>query len=1766
MRKFNMMFLVLAILTLITNTAFAGTVQLLQTGQTKCYNSAGVEITCAGTGQDGEIRAGVAWPNPRFTVSGDCVTDNLTGLMWTKNGNFAGQMDWYSAVDYANNLTLCGYSDWRLPNVNELESLVNADESDTAAWLNTQGFYNVQSYNYWSSTSTYYTFGAWVVGMGYGHVSYFGKGYNPYVWPVRSGELGWVVSLPKTGQTISYYTGDDGDLERGVAWSNPRFSVNGDCVTDNLTGLMWTKNANLGGYKTWQQALNYANNLTLCGYTDWRLPNRKELRSLIDYSNYDPALPTGHPFINVQSGFYWSSTSDARYTESAWFVGIGMWYGSMVSTDKDYNYYVLPVRSGQSGSLWSISIDDPLGDASSGYDIVRASASHDGSVFSVEIEFADSYATAPYSGIGARIQTDSAQYVLGFCTSSVCWGPQIAVSYDNGISWQFASGSFGGNISGNLIKLWVNISDIGSLPWTIDFISGVVFSAAAYEIKDVTGSIIVPALLTTGVFKLPDTGQTKCYRGVSPYDEIPCTGTGQDGEYNINSMSYTDNGNGTVTDNNTELMWQKEDDGTAYNWYQASGIYDATYNPSSQDVCGSLNLGGYSDWRLPTKKELITIVDYAIHYPGPTINTTYFPNTESSVYWSSTTVAGNPGYAWGVNFSLGYLPNSKHNGSYVRCVRGGQYPEQNLIDNQNGTVTDNATELVWQKGEPGYMTWDLALSYCEGLSLGNNTDWRLPNIKELESLTDDTRYYPAIDTTFFPGANIFYLSSTTVADNSYYAWGVYLSYGYVRYHGKDNPLYVRCVSSGQSGSFGDLDNDGVPDNIDICPNKSNPDQTNSDDDSLGDACDNCPYVDNEEQTDSDADGIGDICDTDMDGDGINNTEDTDDDNDGYMDGVEVKNGTDPLNPSDNPDDVRLMINYPGNNEDIFWFVQISDIHIGKNEDGYSKEEPWENEKENFKWMLNEAFKIIKPEFIISTGDLTDSTNEDINFYQVNDINKKLRLIEQLRTFGAWPDGPWLQEWSEYNKIITDSFVTNHLFTTNSYYDIPGNHDSYNRIVDGEDWLHYKNFSLWGVFNKPCRDSQGNFYNPIGQFSKEFVSPSGNKYLFLGVNTNDEEGYSFGDYINIRRLISDIPYLNNNELDYVKCELENFRNSENNKLAFVFGHHPINTIEWHRSLPGLYDEQFGDRGANIFTKHLNDYDVSAYLFGHTHENRVFMESSNKSLLINTGALAGDIEIKTTDGFGKYYPGYFRIIAIDNNGVSSAIGEINTATYLKPWPMVIITSPINTWINGTLENPYSVPVPQQNNMAIRALIFDEESEMANLKVQYKIFSITSSEPPNYEEYNVLEKVANKPLWVTNSWDTTNLPEGNYFLKVRAVNTNSGRSAESSVIIEIGDGKITWIAPDQDNDCLADFIEDTNHNLQADLWETSSYDADSDDDGSMDGHCYASEDLNNNGIVEPWETDPRNPDTDGDGIYDGTEMGLTEPETPDTDLSKGFFISDADPSTTTNPANPDSDGDGLLDGEEDINKNGRVDVGETSPLLEDTDDDGYNDKVEVQAGTDPLDINSFPCADNDSDGYGNPGNAVCPNGGATDCNDNNSAIHPGATEVCDSVDNNCDEAIDESFDADNDGKADCIDNCPLISNPDQLDSDGDGKGNACEDVKISGGAYNFPQTTTYKASFSMDVTKASALTGWLKYYYARTRMNFVSTSITGVSVSGNTATIIGTGKVNNINGYKFTATITDNAPDSFGITINKPDGSLYYSAPSKSVSGGDLKIGLL
>ncbi|MBW2709448.1 MAG: DUF1566 domain-containing protein, partial [Deltaproteobacteria bacterium] len=135
-------------------------------------------------------------------------------------------------------------------------------------------------------------------------------------------------------------------------------------------------------------------------------------------------------------------------------------------------------------------------------------------------------------------------------------------------------------------------------------------------------------------------------------------------------------------------------------------------------------------------------------------------------------------------------------------------------DNGNGTVTDTSTGLIWQQdtardGQGNYdtMTWEEALAYCEALNLGGHTDWRLPTIKELGSLVDLSRYLPSINTTFFPNtvSSSGYWSSTTGANGTHNAWGVYFRNGSDDHFHKSSSRYVRSVRSGQSGSFDYLD-------------------------------------------------------------------------------------------------------------------------------------------------------------------------------------------------------------------------------------------------------------------------------------------------------------------------------------------------------------------------------------------------------------------------------------------------------------------------------------------------------------------------------------------------------------------------------------------------------------------------------------------------------------------------------------------------------------------------------------------------------------------------------------------------------------------------------------------------------------------------------------------------------------------------------------------------------------------------------------------------
>jgi Protein of unknown function (DUF1566) len=283
---------------------------------------------------------------------------------------------------------------------------------------------------------------------------------------------------------------------------------------------------------------------------------------------------------------------------------------------------------------------------------------------------------------------------------------------------------------------------------------------------------------------IPDTGQTK------HYTETP----GEDSFYSINPPSYKDNGDGTVTDLVTGLQWQQVDGGEKP--WDASVAY-----------CKALDLAGKNDWRLPYVQELFTILNHESGFPALA---SIFTKSNAQYWWAAEERVGNPEYAWATNAGggAGAHPKKETVSSggdkryHARCVRGAELGkgEPHYTDNRDGTVTDNRTGLVWQKAEGmAAATWEDALTYAEGLSLAGHDDWRLPNVKELESLSTPYAVRPTIDGEFFPDtpAALFW-SSTSLAGHGEKAWTLSFSFGVVSYNPKTDKLHVRAVRGGMA--------------------------------------------------------------------------------------------------------------------------------------------------------------------------------------------------------------------------------------------------------------------------------------------------------------------------------------------------------------------------------------------------------------------------------------------------------------------------------------------------------------------------------------------------------------------------------------------------------------------------------------------------------------------------------------------------------------------------------------------------------------------------------------------------------------------------------------------------------------------------------------------------------------------------------------------------------------------------------------------------------
>ena len=281
--------------------------------------------------------------------------------------------------------------------------------------------------------------------------------------------------------------------------------------------------------------------------------------------------------------------------------------------------------------------------------------------------------------------------------------------------------------------------------------------------------------------------------------------------------------------------------------------------------------------------------------------------------------------------------------------------------------------------------------------------------------------------------------------------------------------------------------------------------------------------------------------------------------------------------------------YDANSREIFWFIHASDLHIGAR---------GTTDSSRLQWLVTTAKNVIKPEFIVATGDLTDSTNGNI--------------------LGI-PNGPYQAEWDQYKSILSNAGMTSSFF-----YDIPGNHDAYSDRL----FTYYLANSIQG--------------GATGRTQVSWTRDFGyGKYHFLGVNSAGNDGRAFslsfpyGDYAG----------LDGTELAFIGDELAAHADA---KLTLVFGHHPVSDT-------GQSDDTWLFYGHQDFIRALDTYRASTYDYGHTHDYSQALFTGNAY----TGAMYnGGFHYYNVKSLGKDSGNYYSIVAIDSNGLSSVTPASNT----------------------------------------------------------------------------------------------------------------------------------------------------------------------------------------------------------------------------------------------------------------------------------------------------------------------------------------------------------------------------------------------------------------------------------------------------------------------------------------------------------------------------
>ena len=420
------------------------------------------------------------------------------------------------------------------------------------------------------------------------------------------------------------------------------------------------------------------------------------------------------------------------------------------------------------------------------------------------IAFSTPNGTVTFSKSSAFQVTAGSGLAAAFAATPTSGTVPLTVSFTNSSTgtitnqlWSFGDG--GASTAANPSHTYTNT---GSFT-----VSLAVFGAGGSNMLARTSYITVTAAPTAGGYVIVDTGQTRCYNETTIIT-APAAGQpfyGQDAQFIGAQPSFTLSSNGlTVLDNRTGLTWQRSPDTSGDGIINASDKLNWANAQLRPAILNSAQYGGYNDWRLPSIKELYSLIDFRGTDPSglspgsdtsvltPFINTNYFKfaygDTNAgeriidSQYASSTLYVSTAAGAslFGVNFADGRIKgygltvNGSDKTFFVQCVRGNPSCGLNLFaDNANQTITDQATGLMWTKGDSGMgMNWSNALAWAQAKNtlrhLGYN-DWRLPNAKELQSILDYTR---SPDTTASAAINPIFSCTqiTNEANQADYPW------------------------------------------------------------------------------------------------------------------------------------------------------------------------------------------------------------------------------------------------------------------------------------------------------------------------------------------------------------------------------------------------------------------------------------------------------------------------------------------------------------------------------------------------------------------------------------------------------------------------------------------------------------------------------------------------------------------------------------------------------------------------------------------------------------------------------------------------------------------------------------------------------------------------------------------------------------------------------------------------------------------------------------